>query len=304
MTLARQWRGQRPFEEVWFLEALLGPDHGLWIRYVLDATAGTASVWALVVGRTGVIAAHRETVPIGTIGGVLFSGGAGRLERDVAVGKAGSIAWDLRLDDRGLRHNHVPMWMRMAGLGRVYAPAALDLRIAGTVRVGDREFAVEAGPGVLGHLWGARSGTRTWAWAHCNAFDREDLVFEGISAYPKGVGPATSLVLYADGHAYTFSRTRDLFRTWSRFSKTGWSWVFEARRDGRVLTGRIELEPEAAATVHYARADGPDLYCTNSRFAHARIVLRDERRGLDLDLQSRECAFEIASPDRVLPAVL
>jgi photosystem II stability/assembly factor-like uncharacterized protein len=126
-------------------------------------------------------------------------------------------------------------------------------------------------------------------------------VFEGLSVYPGGFGPLTSMVLHADGHAYRFSRTRDLFRTWSRFSTDSWSWVFEARREGRVLTGEVRMNPRKAARVRYDGHGGPDLYCTNTRFAKTRILLRDERRGLDLDLRSRECAFEIASPEDTGP---
>ena len=63
----------------------------------------------------------------------------------------------------------------------------------------------------------------------------------------------------------------------------------------------MKLDPETSARVRYAGHGGPDLFCTNSRFAHARIVLRDPRRGIDLDLRSRECAFEIAGPEDVGP---
>lgn len=293
MTLARQWRGQQPFEEAWFVQALAGPDLGLWLRWVIDATAGHAEVWALVTDRSGVIAAHRERVPLSDLGGDLFAAGPGRLERDVAVGRAGPIAWDLRFDDRGLRHGHVPLWVRMVGLGRTYAPAALDLRVSGTLSVGDRTWAVERGPGVLGHLWGPASRVVRWAWAHCNAFDREDLVFEALSAEIAGIR-LTSAVLYADGHAYPFSRTRDLLRTWTRTTERTWS--FEARRDSRVLTGRVDLDPSTAARVRYAGHHGPDVICTNTRFGRVRLVLRDPARGIDLDLRSRECAFELAVP--------
>ena len=89
MTLARQWRGQERFEEVWFLQALIGPDRGLWLRWVIDATAGEAQVWALVSTRDGGLEAHRETVPLASLGGALFEAGPGRLERDVAVGRCG-----------------------------------------------------------------------------------------------------------------------------------------------------------------------------------------------------------------------
>lgn len=294
MTLARQWRGQRPFEETWFIEALLSPDRGLWLRFVLDATRGHAEVWALLVERDGVRTAHKITVPLEPGGGPLFSAGTARLDRDRTTGSAGDLSWDLRLEDRGARHRHVPFWSRALGIGRTYVPGILDLRIAGTVRHQDAVFEVKSGPGVLGHIWGRRSSLRRWAWAHCNAFDREDLLFEGLSAQIGGLSPLTSLVLLADGHAYRFSGTRDLIRTWSRFG--GDQWVFEARRGSRVLTGEIRLAPERAARVAYPRDAADDLVCTNTRFGDIRLVLRDPSRRVDVDIRSRECAFEIVEP--------
>lgn len=330
MTLARQWRGQQPFEETWFIEALVGPENaptdelmGLWIRHVIDATANEAAIWAILSDRSGVRHAAREVVPLSTppappSNGAdaagrstpLFAAGPGRLDRTAAVGRVGDLAWDLRLDDRGLRHAHVPMWVRLAGVGRTYAPGIFDLRVNGTLEIGppgrSKTFAVHHSPGILGHLWGGASRVRSWAWAHCNAFDREDLVFEGLSVTldtPFGpMGPLTSVVLHADGHAYRFSRTRDLVRTWSRFDRSDRDghWVFEARHDRQehVLTGRITLDPRRSATVRYdGHAQGArstDVFCTNTRFGSIRIVLRDPRRGVDIDLKSRECAFEIA----------
>lgn len=299
MTVARQWRGQQPFEEVWFLEALIAPDRGLWLRWVIDATAGRAELHALVLDRSGVRAAHKEVVPIGELGGSLFATGPTRLERDGAVGSCGPIGFELRFDDRGARHAHVPLWVRFAGLGRTYAPAVLDLRVSGTVTIDGVAQRVEKAPGVFGHLWGAGSRVTRWAWAHCNAFDREDLVFEGLSAevpLPWGPRALTSLVLHADGHAYKFSRTRDLLRTWSSFGGDGASWSFEARQDRRVLTGRIRLDPKTAARVRYPGHGRPDVTCTNTRFGAIRLVLRDPAHGIDLDLRSRECAFELAGP--------
>ncbi len=333
MTLARQWRGQTPFEETWFIEALVGPENaptdalmGLWIRHVVDAASGEASIWAIVSDRRGVQHTVREVVPLDALqASGIFAAGPARLDRTTAVGRIGNIAWDLRLDDRGLRHAHVPMWVRMAGIGRTYAPAIFDLRVNGTIELGpagrSRTLPIHDSPGVLGHLWGGASRVRSWAWAHCNAFDREDLVFEGLSVMldtPVGpVGPLTSVVLHADGHAYRFSRTRDLLRTWSRFDlptsvadAPRGRWVFEARHERKehVLTGSITLDPTRSATVRYdGHAQGArsaDVFCTNTRFGSVRIVLRDPRRGVDLDLRSRECAFEIAGDHAAGPVVL
>lgn len=301
MTLARQWTGRSPFQETWFVEALFGPDRGLWVRYVIDARRQVAQVWALVVGRDGVIAQGLEELALDGLDGLPFACPQGRLTRDRITGQVGDIRWDLQLDDLGLRHRHVPRLLTMLGLGRTYQPAMLDLRIRGTLDLPGQQWTVERGMGVLGHLWGGRSNVDRWTWAHCNAFREDGIVFEGLSARV-GPRPLTSLVLHVQGHTYGFSRLRQLVRCWSDIRSP--SWVFESRRGSVVLSGRATLDPTTAATVRYDRGDQAPLYCTNSRFADLQVVLRDPERGVDLDLRSREAAFEIVGREPLGEVVL
>jgi hypothetical protein len=296
MPLARQYTGQHPFQETWFVEALFSPDEGLWVRYVLDARTGLAEVWALVTTRKGVVASAKETHPLEAAEGPVFTVGATSLTRDRAQGRCGGIEWDLALDDRGLRIRHVPRLLPHLGVGRTYVPAIADLRVQGHVRFpvdgAHTTWLVQRGMGVLGHLWGRRSRVRAWAWAHCNAFDEEDVVFEGLSAR-MGPLPLTSVVLHAHGHTWALSGPRQLVGTHSRWGHD--HWVFEGRRGTTTLTGELVLDPSTAATVRYDTAGGA-LFCTNTRFGTARIVLSDPHRGVTLDLRSREAAFELVGP--------
>ena len=302
MTLSRQWSGDAPFEEAWFVELLLGPEQGFWLRFRIDATARELEVWAIATTPDGVVAAEKQGFPLGPMDG-LASCAAARLERDRSVGEIGRIRWDLSFDDRGARHAHLPLWFRALRVGKAYAPGVLDLRVRGEVFVDGKPWRVKRGPGIFGHHWGRRSRVERWAWGHCNAFDREDLVFEGLSAK---IGPATftSVVLLADGHAYRFSGLRHLLRTWSRTSED--TWAFEAREGDRVLTGRLVLDPAKAATVTYPTGGlgRTEVFCTNTRFGRIRLILRDPTRGLDLDVRSRECAFELVGPDALGEPVL
>lgn len=300
MTLARQYHRQSPFQETWFIEALFGPDRGVWVRYVLDARTRQAEIWALVVTRNGVIAQEKTTVPLDDVQGPLFSCVAGSLARDRAIGHVGTIQWDLALDDLGVRYRHVPRPLGHLGIGRTYVPAIADLRVRGEVRVGNDTWTVERGMGVLGHIWGKSSRVRSWAWAHCNAFYEEGVVFEGLSAR-LGPVPLTSVMLHVHGHTYGFSRLRNLVRT--RTSTSGPRWTFEASLGSTLLTGELVLDPSTAATVRYDTAQGP-LFCTNSRFADIRIVLHDPRRGLDIDVRSREAAFEVVGETALAPPLL
>ncbi|MCA9567250.1 MAG: hypothetical protein KC656_05385 [Myxococcales bacterium] len=301
MTLARQWVGDAPFQETWFIEVLFSADRGLWVRYVLDATRGVAEVWALVVERSGVVASHVEELPLADVRGPLFTAPCATLARDRARGEVGGIAWDLRLDDLGVRHRHVPRLRPALGLGRTYHPGILDLRVQGHVTFGGETWQVSRGMGVLGHLWGRHSRVHRWSWAHCNAFHEDGILFEGLAA-DVGCLTLTSLVLHVQGHTYGFSRPRDLARTWSHTSDGLWS--FQAERDGATLVGEVRLKPGSAATVRYDRADQDPLFCTNTRFADARIVLRDPRRRVDVDLRSREAAFEVVGTEALAPACL
>lgn len=303
MTLSRQWGGGAPFEEAWFVELLLAPDKGFWLRFRIDATAGQLEIWALATTPEGVVAAEKELFPLGPMD-ALASCAAARLERDRSVGEIGRIRWDLAFEDRGARHAHLPWWFRALKVGKAYAPGVLDLRVRGEIFVDGRPWRVERGPGIFGHHWGRASRVKRWAWGHCNAFDREDLVFEGLAAKIGRLPTLTSVVFLADGHAYRFSRVRHLARTWSRSDDH--SWAFEAREGARVLTGRLSLDPATAATVTYP-SGGPgrsQVYCTNTRFGHIRLVLRDPARGLDLDVRSRECAFELVGAEALGTPVL
>lgn len=305
MTLrARKWTGDTPFEETLFIEALLGPDRGLWLRFCIDATAGEIELWAMATTPDGMQAGAVERYPLTELGDGVFSCGAARLTPDHTQGELGGVRWDLHLDDRGSRHAHVPWWFSALKVGKAYKPDILDLRVRGEVSVDGKRWPVHSGPGVLGHIWGRRSRVRRWAWAHCNAFDREDLVFEGLSAAIGPVRPLTSLVFLADGHTYRFNQVRHLLGTHTRWNDHRWS--FEAHEKGRSLAGVIELDPRTAVTVAYPHG-GPDrssAYCTNTRFGHIRLVLTDPNRGLDLDVRSRECAFELVGPEPVRPPQL
>ena len=59
------------------------------------------------------------------------------------------------------------------------------------------------------------------------------------------------LVLHADGHAYRFSRTRDLWRTWSRFATVG-------KSDGRLRSRFPRLEGQSTATRHNGELPGAE----------------------------------------------
>lgn len=290
---SRRWTDQKPFQETWFIEALLDDQTGLWVRYVLDSGLDRAEVWAILTGPHGVVASHMDVLPLDSVQGPLFRTGSCELRRDRAIGTCGPIHWDLTLDDLGVHHQHVPKLLTRLGLGRTYAPAIADLRLKGTVTAGSRTWDVAWGPGVLGHIWGGPSRLRSWSWAHCNAFGDQPVVFEGIAAKLGDFRPLTSVFLHVDGHTYGFSRFRDVLRNWSHTHGT--CWTFEAHAKGRMLLGELTLDPATATVLRYDRLGKPPLYCTNTRFGKLLLVFRDERTGQELELHSKRSAFEIVA---------
>ena len=292
-----RWSGSVPFEETFFIEAVSG-DRGLWIRHRIDAERAVSEVWVILTTRDGVVTTHKSTHPLEPARSGIFECPDARLTADRATGSVGSVHWDLRIGHGRVHHRHMPWWLAPLGVGKHYHPESLDAAISGEVRVGEEMWKLDAAPGVVGHLWGAGSRVRSWAWSHCNAFDHSGAVFEGLAAQIGRLPVLTSLVLRVDGKRYRFSRTRDLFRTWTRLDRD--RWVFQARRKDTTLSGTVELSPSTAAVVTYPGTGpgGTDLYCTNSRFAALRLVLTDPTRRLDIELSSSCAAFERVTDER------
>lgn len=310
----RRHAGLGPAYEVWFGKVDLAQDQALWFRYtLLDGVVREAATWAIVFD-LGRITTGRTRWPLAAVAlpadgqiapqDTVFQIDGARLDAGGAIGTAGTVSWDLRWTDRGRRFLHVPAVLRMLGVAssELTTPLA-DLRVTGTVRSGDRTFAVHDATGMVGHIYGRRHA-HAWAWAHCNHFDGgEDAVFEGIAARLQVAGrilpPATSFVLALGGRTWKFTSTLRMFAADS--TTVDGTWRFVVRSGGAVLTGEV-VAPAAdrVALVAYTDTDGQTLWCANSKLATLRLHLVDPRRGIDKRLvASATAAFELV--DRTEP---
>lgn len=138
--------------------------------------------------------------------------------------------------------------------------------ISGTVELDGDSIRYDGEPGCQSHRWGRRHA-RSWAWAHCSAWDGgEDAVFEGLGASPlPGLPPLTFLYLRYGGEDLVFRRARGRFE----FP----SWTFSAANDRWRISGAAGLRPEAAVQVRYADPDGGGRHCVNSEIADVAMEL-------------------------------
>lgn len=295
----RRLQAQPTFEEAWFIEGSLDNERAFWLRYTLSRHHGKtqAAVWATVVEGDLIQAAREQTDLPATPDDALVDTPQGRLTPTRATGHVGPLQWDLALDAR-TGHDHVPERLARLGLtGRHYASPGLDLRVSGSLAVGDISLALHDAPAAFGHIWGPRATTRAWAWAHCNAFEHHpDARFEALSAR-LGMGPltlpwATSAVIEVLGHRRAFTRTRTLFRTTSAVGPADWR--IDARHEDTRLRAHLRM-PLASSVVRVglSHANGRRTRVHNSPLAQATIQLLDPQLG-DVRLKSHRASLELA----------
>ena len=257
-------------------------------------------MWAAVVDGTGVHAARAESPLVHPpAAGAVHSGAGGTLTPRSAVGSARDIRWKLHFDGAWRHHEHVPATVDRLGLsGRTYTSAATDLRVSGTLTAGGRTWRLDHAPAVCGHIYGARSTTDGWAWAHCAAFDgRPDVTFEGIAARlrPGGVAlpTATSILLRRGTRTHSFTRLRQIFRVDSQLGTR--TWRFHARDRTLDVTGEASLpDPAACVRVRYTHANGEQTWVQNSPLCALNLAVFDRRTRERDRLTSVRASFERA----------
>ena len=315
---ARIYRGQAPFYEVWFGKLNIAPDLAFWFRYtLLDGAIQEASSWAILF-HDGRIEAGKESTDIKQLSPgnrlliprsetsnrfgqhpQVFHMGDNYLDAANAIGRAGSLGWDLSFHDRGRRFDHVPKTLTCLGLAKSQLSSCyLDLHFSGSIEDGDDEICFNDVPGMIGHIHGKRHA-HEWAWAHCNHFDdAEDVVFEGLSARLRIAGrmtrPLSSFVLYVGKTRYAFSSIWKLTAAESEFG-TG-QWRFRTHHQGVTLEGELRAPSHDIAIVTYTDTDNSRLWCHNSKLSELRLHLVDSHRQIDRTfVAARTAAFEIVN---------
>jgi len=319
---ARRHAGRGPFSEAWFGKVDIAPGQAFWFRFtLLDGACREAAVWAIWFDE-GRIVTGKSVVPLDRLAAPsrievtaqagssrlagrppVFHADAGHLDSGHAVGRAGSISFDLTWESAGRAHDLVPALLARAGVAKTtYSSSFIDIRLTGSVERAGRRVAFSCATGMLGHISGVRS-PHCWAWAHCNHFDRgEDAVFEGLSArlgvFGRGSPPLSSFVLFLGPRRYSFSSPFRLVTSTSRFSRT--EWRFSTRNRHAELSG-LAVAPSSVALVQYTDTDGSHLWCHNSKLARMELTVTERDTGrITRLISSAAAAFEVV--DRVQPA--
>ncbi len=300
--LQRRWPGRGPWDEVWFLEVAL-PDGSIWLRYTLadgPHRRGLAT-WAILNGPEGMRAEQQRFRLSSLHPGVPIKNDSLLLTPHDARGRAGSARWSLQLTHGPRRHRMVPAAMERLGVGRTYVPAGFDLTVSGDVSFGDRRWALDSAPAVLGHIWGASNRTRAWAWGHAR-FPDHDAILELLVARLGPLPALTSLGLWIGDEHIDLSGLRHLPRatvTWGDDEVV----VRTRSRQGRVqVRCRLPADHEVA-TVHYVDpGDGALRTCRNSGRSTVEVTV--ERGGSTRRMVTDHAAFELAALGGAERAVL
>ena len=203
-----------------------------------------------------------------------------------AEGAFEDVAWSLRWEPDGRPAEHVHPVLQRARLAKtVLVLPQPDLAIAGTVRVGAREVALERARGGQAHIWGSKHASR-WAWAHCNDLEtvagvpRPGDYIDGVSVYVprlgREIGPNTPVVGRFGGDEFRSTSPARVSRNQSSFALT--SWDFEARDGSRKIAVDVDAPRESLVGVTYTDPDGELAYCYNSEVASLRCLAYERDR--------------------------
>ncbi|MCC6645466.1 MAG: hypothetical protein IT374_07850 [Polyangiaceae bacterium] len=285
-------------------------ERALWLRTTLLARPGAAPVaeaWAISFRRDGRHVACKEVVPLAAarfdpsdLGAEVASlrTAPGSISGSVARGPS-RVAVALTFEDSTpplVPFPHASMYTGALPKSKLVSPYP-DARFDGWYEVDGERVDVRGWRGMQGHNWGP-CHTHHYAWAHCNQFDGEDAVFEGLTGRvkmgPLVLPPLTLLCLRYRGARYSWNRLRDLASASGSIGRRTWS--FRAENDLGVLEGTLSSPDDLVVGLLYENPEGPPTYCLNSKLSTATLSLTPRGRP-PVTLRSRAAALEIATTD-------
>nr|UXE44440.1 putative protein [uncultured bacterium] len=307
-------RAPRGHMESWFLKANDPTGRrALWLRFTIWASAAApgravAEAWAIAFGGREGHVATKSSVPseqarfapdrldVALDGCTLTPTAArGRVE---TAGR--SIEYDLRIESLEAPMAYLTArWMyERAWPRQKFVGLSPNARVTGTMVVDGERWEVSAWPGMLGHTWG-EGHSPVYAWGHCNAWDDgDDVVLDGFSARVK-TGPVLSPMLTIacvrhHGVRYDLNSVLSLARNEGRVSPRRWR--FHARGPRADVQGELWADTEDFVGLFYPNPDGTQLFCLNSKIAHAEVTLRLAGRPPKV-LRSSRAALELMTSD-------
>jgi hypothetical protein len=248
--------------------------------------AGECALWLVAMGPGGRLA-RKASFPLAELHARddpfhVTLAGADLSDRGMA-GAFEDVAWELSWEPGAAPAEHVHPLLRRARIAKtVLVLPHPDLAVSGTVRLGDRELALDGARGGQAHLWGSKHAGR-WAWAHCNDLatldgaPRPGAYLDGVSVVVprlgRDIGPSTPVVGHLLGEDFRATSPARVVRAPSRFGLTGWR--FEATDGRRRVECEVEAPRESLVGVTYRDPDGERAWCYNSEVASMRAVVWD-----------------------------
>lgn len=324
-----RWRGGGHVES-WFFKAN-DPEgrRALWLKATVYAKSPSADrraeqvppvaeAWAIAFDR-GEDGESRHVVTKSTIPFDRARFGRGTLDVEVdgcelslghargAIANGGrALAWDIAVGpERASPIVHLPaarLYETSFPASKLVTPLA-DARAKGVVDVSrspgvTERWDIDGWPAMIGHNWG-RAHAHLYAWTHCNVWDVEDLVFEGVSARVR-MGPVLSPMLTAvflryRGQSFDLN-SRELFgKSRGVISLRRWEATAENGRGLRVLAD-FGAETDDFVGLHYANPRGGATHCLNTKLARGRLDVTLPS-GESFVAHSRAAALEIGTRD-------
>ncbi|MBI3019146.1 MAG: hypothetical protein HYY61_04570 [Deltaproteobacteria bacterium] len=275
------FKGQSPFYEIWYGKLNIAPDEAFWFRYtLLNGKTKEAALWAIYFGPQKIVAQKKDlelsqleltpsriSLPLGFLS-------------DTALeGQLPHIQWRLSYQNKNGTFDPVPSLFKRLHLTKslVFTPL-LDGVFGGELVAEDQRRSFQNVPGMIGHVWGTKQALE-WVWAHCNSFDKKEVVFEGLSArvpllkWPSP--PLTSLYLKYEGKEFIFNTVIDLLKSHSSFGFTFWN--FKAQSKDITLSGKVKSLPQKIAVITYTDTDDSHLYCHNSKLSDLELTVFEHK---------------------------
>ena len=291
---ALRWDGGPGHYEVWYLSATdRGSGLGLWIRYSLrapsDGSPAECALWFTAMDGTRRVA-RKATYAAADLRAqrapfALTVAGADLTDRGMAGG-FDDVAWELTWVPSQPAAEHVHPLLRRTRIAKtVLVLPHPDLRVEGTVRIGDRTVTLDGARGGQAHLWGSKHALR-WAWMHCNDLQtaegepRDSDWLDAVSVFvPRAgrvIGPSTPVVGRLLGEPFRSVGPARVLGNASAFGLT--SWRFEARDGRRRVMCEVDAPRESLVGVTYHDPDGDEVLCFNSEVSTLRATVLDRTR--------------------------
>jgi hypothetical protein len=278
----RRWNGRAGRLEVWY-DTFTDVDTGtgFWLHHELVAPSHPESPafargWAAVFPPDGRPVWERfGPAPVGD-GPWFSSGDEVRAEPGVRTGRAGSMQWDLRYEDRSAPLFTFPS----AAWHRELLPAAQIVpcptaEYRGSVVADGRTYELSGARGASARIYG-HGNAEQWAWLHADLGDGD--VLEVVAATPRrrGLNRLQPLPVVRLRYAGRDWPAAPLAAVRFRARLDLPTWTVAGRWGNRRLHVTVTQPEERCVRVGYTDPDGAAATCTNSERADAHIIL--ERR--------------------------